>query len=71
MSESEIQPLGTLVLGRSDVLHLLACAQRIPDRIALLVSADIVEFREVEDEDVGDADAEEDLVAPNVCGRED
>ena len=66
MSKSEFQPLRALICSSSDILHLLGCAERIPDLIALLVAANVVDFRGVEDEDVECADGEEDFIASDI-----
>ena len=68
MSESEIQPLRALIGSISDIIHLLGSAESIPDLITLLVAANVVDFRGVEDEDVECADGEEDFISSDICG---
>ena len=63
MSESEIQPLVSLILRRLQVLVLLWFSHGIPLCRFVLISQDVVDLQKNDENGVEDADAEERFVA--------
>lgn len=69
MHKPEVKSLRTLIFRGRNVVDLFRRRHGVPDEIALLVLAHVVELGEVEDENVEGADGEQDLVSSAVYMR--